>query len=1065
MAACPQCGSGVPPDARFCPSCAAPVAETAGLADERKLATVLFADLVGSTALADAQDPERTRALLDRFSDAMAREIERAGGTVEKFVGDAVMAAFGAPVALEDHAERALHAALAMQRRLTELFDGRLSLRIGVNTGEVVAGRAREGGSFVSGDAVNAGARLEQAAGGGEVLVGERTVAAVRGAFEFGDMIAVEAKGKPGGVPARRLVRPLSLMRPRGVGGLFPAFVGRDPELSALCEAFRDVCDAGEPRLVVLLGEAGVGKTRLVREFWAWLGAQTQNPLRRTGRCLSYGNATAYWPLAEVLREQFDLREDEPPESVVTRLGQHRFLARTLGIDTGEDLHPLVARERLHDGWAAFVEELAAERPTVMLVEDVHWADDELLDLVEALVSQVRGPLLILATARPELGDRRPSFGAGRNRRSVALEALPADDAGELLARLLGQEPPAAVGDAVIRRCEGNPFFVEELLATLIDRGALLRDDGGTWTCSELPEGFQVPDTVQAVLAGRIDLLPDPEKAALQAAAVIGRVFWTRPIYHLLGDPAPDFRLLEERDFIRRRPSSTIAGEREYAIKHALTREVAYATLPKARRAQLHAGFARWLEEATGGSDEQAALLAHHYAQAVRPDDADLAWVGREQEADRLREKASAWARRAASILISRYEMDAGVALLHQAVEFESDPAQQTEVWLAIAQAHAIRYDGAGFVAAMERALDLGADEGTTYAELVYQAAQRGAMWNPPIEDKLEAWAERALRATAPGSLDRGKALAGAAGVRNAPELAHKALAIAEDLGDDDLRTGALFILAHTAEGEADVDSIVAAVAAVEQNVALLPRVSDPDRRANILIAAVTFPVWLGDFTLPLRTIDLLEETTAGLTPHHRMHGAGARVGLAWDMGRWERICELTPHIEAVVESNADTPCVMNQTTLLFCAVAHQIMGRPKESTRLEEKAEAVNLQGYDEPLDAARLDLARSRGDLDRVEALIGRLEPPTVHDSWTRIAILDGWLALGEYEKKEKNAPRWLLPGTDFEPFVIRALGAARRDERLIDNAILRFLEMGLEWHADETRALGRGAMTSPR
>ena len=1061
MAACSQCGSAVPRDARFCPSCAAPLGVTPESAEERKVATVLFADLVGSTALADAQDPERTRALLDRFYDTVALEIERAGGTVEKFVGDAVMAAFGAPVALEDHAERALHAALAIQQRLGELFDGRLSIRIGVNTGEVVAGRAREGGSFVSGDAVNAGARLEQAADGGAVLVGERTVAAVRGAFEFGELVAVEAKGKPGGVPARRLVRPLSLMRPRGVTGLAPAFVGRDRELSMLCEAFRDVCETREPRLVVLLGEAGVGKTRLMREFWAWLGDQPCNPVRRTGRCLSYGNATTYWPLAEVLREQFDLREDEPPESVMTLLGRHRFLARTLGIDTGEDLHPLVARERLHDGWAAFLEELSAERPTVMLVEDVHWADDELLDLVDALVAQVRGQLLVLATARPEIGDR-PPFGASGNRRSVVLEALPAGDTGELLSRLLGQEPPAAVRDAVMRRCEGNPFFVEELLATLIDQGALLRDGDGRWTCSELPAGFEVPDTVQAVLAGRIDLLPDAEKAALQAGAVIGRIFWTRPVYHLLGGAAPDFRLLEERDFIRRRPSSAIAGEREYAIKHALTREVAYATLPKARRAQLHAGFAAWLEEASGGADEQAALLAHHYAQAVRPEDEDLVWAGREREADRLREKASAWARRAAAILISGYEMDAGVALLLQAVEFESDRARQAETWLVIAQAHAIRYDGAAFTAAMENALELGADAGAIHAELVYQAAQRGAMWNPPIEDKLEEWAERALDATPPGSLERGKALAGAAGVRSAPELARQALAIAEDLGDDDLRTGALFILVHACEAAGDFDSMVAAV---ERNVALLPRVSDPDRRANILITAVVHPVYLGEFALPLRSIDLLDETTAGLTPHHRMHAAGARVGLAWDMGHWEQICELTPYTEAVVDSNAETPCIMNQSSLLFCAVAHQITGRPKEAERLEEKAEALNLQGYDQAFDATRLQLAAIRGDLDRVEALIRRYEPSAVEDNWTKIALLDGWLALGAYERIQDTAPGWLMPGMYFEPFVMRALGIARSDEHLIERAIRRFREMGLGWHAEKTRALAGREATRTR
>jgi len=271
-------------------------------AEERKLVTVVFADLVGSTALAGDEDPERVRALLDRFYDSMALEIQRAGGTVEKFVGDAVMAAFGAPAAHEDDAERALHAALAMRHRLSELFGDRLALRIGVNTGEVVVGRPREGSSFVTGDTVNVCARLEQAAGPGDVLVGERTVTAVRGAFEFAEPASIEAKGKPGGVVCRRLVRALSLMRPRGIAGLEPVFVGRGPELAELETAYERVLRDGRPQLLTIVGDAGVGKTRLVRELWQRLSDMSPQPLLRTGRCLSYGQGITYWPFGEVLR-------------------------------------------------------------------------------------------------------------------------------------------------------------------------------------------------------------------------------------------------------------------------------------------------------------------------------------------------------------------------------------------------------------------------------------------------------------------------------------------------------------------------------------------------------------------------------------------------------------------------------------------------------------------------------------------------------------------------------------------------------------------------------------------
>ena len=280
------------------------------MADERKLATILFADLVGSTAAADDQDPERTRARLERFYDAMTAEIEAAGGTIEKFAGDAVLAAFGAPEALEDHAERALHAALAMQHRV----EG--GLRIGVNTGEVVVGRPREGSSFVSGDAVNVAARLEQGAEPGEILAGERTIAAARGAFEFGEPTTLEAKGKADGIPCRRVMRALTLMRPRGVGGLAPAFVGRDDELARLHSAFHRAVERSHPVVVTVVGDAGVGKTRLARELWELLADDDPAPLRRTGRCLPYGQGITYWPFAEVLKEHLGIRESDAPEEV-----------------------------------------------------------------------------------------------------------------------------------------------------------------------------------------------------------------------------------------------------------------------------------------------------------------------------------------------------------------------------------------------------------------------------------------------------------------------------------------------------------------------------------------------------------------------------------------------------------------------------------------------------------------------------------------------------------------------------------------------------------------------------
>ena len=477
-----------------------------------------------------------------------------------------------------------------------------------------------------------------------------------------------------------------------------------------------------------------------MRELWGWLADQDPQPLQRTGRCLSYGHGTAYWPLAEVLREHFGILENDGPETIADRLGGRRYLGLTLGLDPREELHPLKARERLHDAWVEFLGELVRERPGVVFVEDVHWADDDLLDLLETLVELVDGPLLLIATARPELLERRP----GWNKDALVLDALPPAAAGRLLDELLGTELPVSVRDVVVGHAEGNPFFVEELLATLIDRGVLERRNGG-WSCGDLPPGFEIPDTVQAVLAARIDLLPPAEKAALQAAAVIGRVFWTGPVYELVGG-MPDFELLAERDFVRRRAGSSLPGEREYAIKHALTREVAYGSLPKAKRAQLHAAFAGWLELSSETTDEHAALLAHHYAEAVRPEDVDLSWAGRDDEVERLRAKAVSWSRRAAEAALSRYEIDEACGLLGRALELESDPARKAQLWFELGRASALKYDGETFKTALENAIELGYRADEAYTELAFQTVQRAGMWlRRPSRELVSGWIERAV--------------------------------------------------------------------------------------------------------------------------------------------------------------------------------------------------------------------------------------------------------------------------------------------------------------------------------
>ncbi len=1018
-------------------------------AEERKVATVLFADLVGSTELAGGQDPERVRAVLDRFYDAMAAEVERAGGTVEKFVGDAVMAAFGAPAAHEDDAERALHVALRMQRRMGELFGGRLALRIGVNTGDVVVGQPREGSSFVTGDVVNVCARLEQAAGPGEILVGERTVAAARGAFEFAEPATVQAKGKPGGVVCRKLVRALSLMRPRGISGLEPVFVGRGGELADLQHAYDRVVSTGQPYLVTVVGDAGVGKTRLVREFWQWLGKDPRRPLLRSGRCLSYGHGITYWPLGEVLKEHFGILESDPPDVVAGRLAGREGLGFTLGLAPPEGMHPLTVRDRLQTSWIGFLQELSSERPTAVLVEDLHWAGDELCELLQILAERVAGPVLLMVTARPELSDRRPGWPAGGL--VVRLEALPAAEAEQLVGGLLGSDCPAPIRELVAERAEGNPFFVEELIATLADRGVLVRDNGG-WSFGELPPDFFVPDTIQAVLAARIDLLSRAEKPALQTAAVIGRTFWSDPVCELVEGADPEFGLLRERDFVLPHSRSSIEGQREWLIRHALTREVAYESLLKAKRAPLHAGFAEWLERNGNGEAEHAPLLAHHYAEAVRPEDLDLAWLGQEQYAEALRAKAVLWSRRAADLAIGRYEINQGLALLHRALGLERDPRAQAGIWQRIGRACALKYDGAGCWEAMQKALDIGGPSAEVYADVAMESVQRMGMWvQEPDWSLVEQWARQALELAEEGSLIQGKALLALSDLTDDLALTHSALAIAERLGDLELRCQSLTSLSHLAWAARDYGT---ACALMDEQLALLPELPNPDVRATAFLIAVFCYLRAGKLGQAAHASAQLVETAAGLTPHHRLHAASTHILLPTLTGRWAEARARTAEAERAVDANlaAPPPCPLNVSTLLNCAVAAALTGDEDEARRLETKADEIGQQGYRLFIDPPRIRLALARQELGDLAHLASSepqwWEPPS--------AFLDALAALGDHERIEAEAPKWLQEGTFGEPFALRALGIARGDPALVQQALARFEAMKLSWHAEQTRRL---------
>jgi class 3 adenylate cyclase len=1056
---CTSCGAALPQGARFCPSCGAPVeAAASATAEERKVATVLFADLVGSTRLGSSQDPERTRATLDRFYDAMAAEITRAGGTVEKFVGDAVMAVFGAPAAQEDHAERALHAAISMRRRLEELFGGQLAMRIGVNTGEVVVGAAREGSSFVTGDAVNVSARLEQNVEPGEILVGERTASLVRGAFEFDAPTRIEVKGKDGGVACRRLIRALTLMRPRGVGGLRLSFVGRESELELLETTYRRVVGGGKPHLVTLMGEAGIGKTRVVRELWERLGAWPEAPLRRTGRCLPYGQAITYWPLGEILKEHLGILESDPPEVTRARLGGREVLGLTLGLDPGQEIHPLVARDRLHEAWVEFLSELTAERPAVVLIEDLHWAEEPMLDLLERVARDVHAQLLLIGTARPELLERRPAWAGGtRNASLLWLEPLSVEEAFRLVDEELAGALPPALRSLVVDRAEGNPFYAEELIGTLVDQGVLERANGD-WQVNELPEGFAVPDSVHAVLAARIDLLPQLEKSALQAAAVIGRVFWEGPVRELLEGAEPDFGLLEDRDFVRRRLGSSMAGEKEYAIKHALTREVAYASVPKARRARLHAEFARWLETAVDAR-EVAPLLAHHYAEAVRAEDADLAWGDAQEELSALRAKATTWLRQAAELALARFDLADVIELGQRALALEEEGPKRAEIWRTIGRAHAMQYEGEAFWDAMQKSLDVCYDRATcgdTYSVLAFQTLMRMGMWKQkPDFSLVQGWIEQALEMAAPGSRAHARALiAKALSSEEDEEAAREAAELAEQLGDPELRSYAFEARSAAAMFHGRYED---AWTWARQRFPLMGEISDPDHLMDIREGTIPTAVATGRLDEARLLAQAADEMARGLSNHHRVHGVSLRLEVEELAGGWDEIRALAARLEEAVFANLDTPCARNQRSLLVCAVASQVAGDQAQADRLERAAEELGMEGYDYLFEPPRLRLAMLRGNLDRVGELLD--VPPSHTLSFglaSRSVRMDALAALGERERVEREAPELLRPGTFLEPFALRALAVAREDDELLRRAQERFEALGLGWHAAQTAVL---------
>jgi class 3 adenylate cyclase len=606
---CQVCSTDNPAVARFCLACGAPLTADDGARDERRVVSIIFVDLVGFTARAEQLDPEEVRALLAPYHERVRGELESFGGVVEKFIGDAVMGVFGAPLAYGDDAERAVRAALVIRDTVA---NDDLRIRIAVNTGEAVVAlgaRPALGESMVAGDVVNTASRLQSQAPINGVVVGEKTYLATRDVIAYEEADPVVAKGKADPVPAWIALEAITEAGRRPPGER--AIVGRHPELQLFGAIWARVIAERRPHLVSIFGPAGVGKSTVVASFARAQRADGAQAVR--GRALPYRESGAYGALATQVLRLCGAYESDAPDVIARKLHERtrellgdspvepRSVAEHLGALVGIDAGGNAAdRDELFSSVRWFVEATARERPTILVFEDMHWADPGLLDLIETLATQCHAlPLLIMTLARPELLDTRADWGARHaSYTSLTLGPLDAEQARELALRRVGD--PNRL-EEIVTVAEGNPLFIEQLAATV----------------EETASGA-LPTSIRGLVAARLDALPQQDRSLLLDAAVVGRVFWSDVLAAL--NPAPDVDRtldeLERRDLIRRDPSSILENQQQFAFTHSLIRDVAYELLPRAERARRHRTVAEFFERATGASGEAIGALARHWRDA-----------------------------------------------------------------------------------------------------------------------------------------------------------------------------------------------------------------------------------------------------------------------------------------------------------------------------------------------------------------------------------------------------------------------------------------------------------------
>jgi class 3 adenylate cyclase/tetratricopeptide (TPR) repeat protein len=759
--ACPACGAANDPDDRFCGDCGTPLEiappRPEAAAAERRLVSVLFGDLVGFTPLSEDRDPEEVRELLSRYFDRARQVIERYGGTVEKFIGDAVMAVWGTPVAREDDAERAVRAGLELVEVVSalgaEVGATGLAMRVGVVTGEAAVTVGAEGEGMVAGDIVNTASRVQAAAEPNSILVGERTRRASEAAIAYEHTGEQELKGKAEPVPLWRALRVIAARRGEGrTAGLEAPFVGREGEFRLIKDLFHSASEERKARLVSVVGIAGIGKTRLSWEFEKYVDGLVGDVYWHRGRCLAYGDGVAFWALAEMVRMRAGIAEQEEPEAAARKLSAalERYLldaeerawvepklAQLLGLTKEASTE----REDLFAGWRLFFERLAEQNPTVLVFEDLQWADAALLDFVHYLLEWSRSyPLFVLSMARPELADRHLAWGTTKSDfTSIMLEPLADAAMDELLAGLVPGLPDELHG-RIRERAEGVPLYAVETVRMLLDRG-LLRRDGETYVAAEEVEALEVPETLHALIAARLDDLEPTERRALDDAAVLGKTFTKAGLAALTGmseqELEPILATLVRKDLLTLQADPRSPERGNYGFLQALVQRIAHDTLSRKEQKARHLAAARHLEASWGSEEaEIVEVIASHYLDAYRADpEAPDAPEIRASAGDALARAG----RRAESVAANEEAQH----YFEQAADLATEPLAKAELLEQAGMMAESSGRPAVGVGLFERAIELFTAEDLPHAAARVEAKLASVLWD---DGQIDTAAERMAR-------------------------------------------------------------------------------------------------------------------------------------------------------------------------------------------------------------------------------------------------------------------------------------------------------------------------------